>query len=620
MSDRLSVFAVVLCTMAPVAMCVAQTDTTFSVVTSNDSTSTTSGWTPRNLYAVDVNNDGIPDLIQDQYWVSSNGAYVEQPVFGVSIANGDGTFKAAVPYNYPPGGGGGAMAFGDFNGDGRIDIAMKAGGHTVAIYLGRGDGTFVPPWYSVVPIAESQYIGDPIVAADFNSDGKLDLAIVGVDNTTNTVYILPGEGNGLFSSANSVLTVPGFDNAAGWGVQKLLLGDFDGDHNADIAAVATTGSNTGDIASVSTHVLYGNGALGFEDTTPITSSNFGNVSGTNSGDLDGDGKTDLFALDGDSYRLDTFYGQSGRTFASYTQQLPPASYGAGGEDYFAPAPTMAEFNDDGRNDIVTITSSYNGLVYLIFFLATPSRGQFTLQTWNVPNASGFQLPQVGDFNHDGKLDWVFNGNTYPGNSTFYTGLNTTVGGLWADCDYPNTAKGIHVCSPDVSSGATVNFNATANSFGSLRKMELWVDGKKRSEQYHTAEGKAFFSYSTTLAAGTHYGDIFSADVDNTLQLNSFTFTIPSGCSAPASAGVHICAPTKGATTSNPPVLVTASSTVTGTLARMEVWVDSTKKYTTMTSNSLSASINMSAGTHTITVFAVDTSGTAVSSAVSVMVP
>lgn len=39
-----------------------------------------------------------------------------------------------------------------------------------------------------------------IVAADFNHDGKLDLAIVGVDNTSNMVYILPGEGNGLFST------------------------------------------------------------------------------------------------------------------------------------------------------------------------------------------------------------------------------------------------------------------------------------------------------------------------------------------------------------------------------------------------------------------------------------
>ena len=172
----------------------------------------------------------------------------------------------------------------------------------------------------------------------------------------------------------------------------------------------------------------------------------------NSGDLNADGKTDLFAIDADSYRLDTFYGRSDRTFASYSQQLPSASYWSGAEDYFAPAPAMADFNDDGRNDIATITTNNNGLIYLIFFLATPSPGQFTLQTWNVPNATGsFELPQVGDFNHDGKPDWVFNANISPAGSTFYTGLNSTVG-LWSNCDYPTTGRGIHVCSPDVSSG------------------------------------------------------------------------------------------------------------------------------------------------------------------------
>jgi hypothetical protein len=65
-SYRSSFVATVLCTVASVAMCVAQSTTTFGVVTTNDSTSTLSGWTPRSLYTVDVNNDGIPDLIQDQ--------------------------------------------------------------------------------------------------------------------------------------------------------------------------------------------------------------------------------------------------------------------------------------------------------------------------------------------------------------------------------------------------------------------------------------------------------------------------------------------------------------------------------------------------------------------------
>ena len=617
MSYKQSILAAVLCTMAPAATCAAQGTTTYGVVTTNQSTT---GWAPRNVYVVDVNNDGIPDLIQDQYWASTKGAYSEQPYFGVSIGNGDGTFKPAVSYTYPPGAVGSPMAFGDFNGDGRIDIAMLAGNRTVAVYLGRGDGTFVNPYYSVIPMNGSQIeMQTSIVAADFNRDGKLDLAIVGVDNSSNTVYILQGEGYGLFSTSHAVLTVPGQGTVSSEGVQKMLLGDFDGDGNADLAVIATTGvPATGGIATLTTHVLYGNGAFGFEDTTPITSSNFGNVVNMNSGDLNGDGKTDLFALNSDSYRLETFYGESSRTFASYTQQLPSASYfGAN----FMPSPAMADFNDDGRNDLVTSTFTYSGETYLIFFLATSSPGQFTLQTWNLPGIQGgFIVPQVGDFNHDGKPDWVLVTDLAASGSYTYTGLNGTVGGLWADCDYPWKGKGIAACSPAGNSGPAVNFNATAHSFGQIRKMELWVDGKKLGEQYHTWEGNAYFNLSSTLAAGSHLGTYFATDVDHLLQAYSFQFTVPSSCSAPASAGVHICAPANGSTTSVNPILVQASATVTGTIERMEVWVDSVKKYTETASPSLAASLTVSPGKHTFTVFAVNTNGTVWRAATTATVP
>lgn len=83
---------------------------------------------------------------------------------------------------------------------------------------------------------------------------------------------------------------------------------------------------------------------------------------------------------------------------------------------------------------------------------------------------------------------------------------------------------------------------------------------------------------------------------------------------------HICFPTNGSTTSDNPVLVEASATITGTLARMEVWVDSVKKYTETDSTSLAASLNVSPGQHTFTVFAVNTDGTLWQQATSATVP
>jgi hypothetical protein len=94
----------------------------------------------------------------------------------------------------------------------------------------------------------------------------------------------------------------------------------------------------------------------------------------------------------------------------------------------------------------------------------------------------------------------------------------------------------------------------------------------------------------------------------------YTITSPNGlavvpilCSAPTSPGVHICFPASGSTV-NSPVLIEATSTVTGTIARMEVWVDGAKKYTAISSKVLNTSISLAAGSHRFAVVAVNTAG------------
>ena len=77
------------------------------------------------------------------------------------------------------------------------------------------------------------------------------------------------------------------------------------------------------------------------------------------------------------------------------------------------------------------------------------------------------------------------------------------------------------------------------------------------------------------------------------------------CSAPSSNGVHICAPTNGSTVSSP-VVVKAASTVAGTIARMELWVDGVKKYTATSSKQLNTTISLAAGSHRFSVFAINT--------------
>jgi hypothetical protein len=83
--------------------------------------------------------------------------------------------------------------------------------------------------------------------------------------------------------------------------------------------------------------------------------------------------------------------------------------------------------------------------------------------------------------------------------------------------------------------------------------------------------------------------------------------VPTVCSAPSSNGVHICAPTSGSTVSSP-VSVKAASTVSGTIARMELWVDGVKKYTATSSKQLNTTISLAAGSHHFGVLAINTAG------------
>jgi hypothetical protein len=89
--------------------------------------------------------------------------------------------------------------------------------------------------------------------------------------------------------------------------------------------------------------------------------------------------------------------------------------------------------------------------------------------------------------------------------------------------------------------------------------------------------------------------------------NALVVVPSTACSAPATAGVHICSPLMGPVV-NSPVLVQAASTVTGTIARMELWVDGVKKYTATSSKQLNIAISLAAGSHRFGVFAVNTAG------------
>ena len=199
------------------------------------------------IAAADLNGDGNLDLI-----VTGSASTSMNWSYSVLLGNGDGSFQPPVLYQQSvqavfslP------IVIADFNGDGKVDMAVPVG-NSVAVLLGNGDGTFSSPAYYFLESADS------VVSADFNSDGKLDIAAT----EASGLAILLGKGDGTFQPA----VFPGI--ALG---PPLLTADLNGDGNADLVGSISSGVFGPPNAEV--QVLLGNGDGTFSALASFSSGN-----------------------------------------------------------------------------------------------------------------------------------------------------------------------------------------------------------------------------------------------------------------------------------------------------------------------------------------------------------
>jgi len=341
------------------------------------------GTVPQGLAMGDFNGDGIPDLVASR-------TYGNATIFLRGL--GDGNFAPATYQNINASAAIGQVVVGDFNNDGRLDFVAELFPVGLSASMGAGDGTFSNAAPNFLSSDKS------IATADFNKDGKLDIAIP--YSSGKRVSILLGNGNGTFGNATN-FSVP---SGPATYLMCIATADLNNDGNPDLVTADQSATN-------GLTILLGNGNGQFTVKTNYALGS--EVTCVAIADLNRDGIPDIAA------------GVPGNAVCA----LPGNGDGTfGPTNRFATAETVdgiaiGDVNKDGQMDIVT--GNTYGTVSVLLNQSVPSVGMILTAT---------KLT----------LFWVYN----PPIFSLQTSTNLGQGGNWSTVTYNMTTNGSLVTFTD----------------------------------------------------------------------------------------------------------------------------------------------------------------------------
>jgi hypothetical protein len=281
----------------------------------------------------DFNGDGKLDIAVVQQEGNDNSLTGRLTLL---LGNGDGTFREGK--TYVTGNSGSTVAVGDLNGDGKLDLVVTSSVGTL-VFLGDGDGTF--------KTSGVFYSGkESVLLVDLNHDGKLDLAAT--NEIAGTISISLGNGDGTFG--------PSTDYSAGYGTISIATGDFNQDGNADLVVADASSADTG-TGGTTVEVFLGNGDGSFK--APVSYTVGAEPTSVAVGDFNKDGKLDLIVAvfdigEGDAVSL--LLGNGDGTFQAAVEYMA----GTGPDFVLA-----ADLNHDGLLDVVAANSNSNDVSVLL---------------------------------------------------------------------------------------------------------------------------------------------------------------------------------------------------------------------------------------------------------------
>ena len=217
---------------------------------------------PFALTAADVNGDGKTDLLSNVCpgGISGQSFCLQGGAVLARLGKGDGTFKGGQIFNYT-GDGGFSIIVADLNQDEKQDVLLTNGGAgaqgDLTVLLGNGDGTF----QSETHFSSGGDLAKSALVEDIDGDGKADVLTANSLEGRGSVELLLGHGTGMFTSPASFLLPNPIEDSL-----SIAAGDLNGDGRPDVVVSANTFNDSGRVA-----VLLNNTGTHTASTTSLVS-------------------------------------------------------------------------------------------------------------------------------------------------------------------------------------------------------------------------------------------------------------------------------------------------------------------------------------------------------------
>jgi hypothetical protein len=470
-------------------------------------------YTRSTAYLTDLNSDGKLDIIA----TDNSGA-----LFEVFLGNGDGTFQNFVRYSLGMSGGGFILT--DVDGDGHLDMLASLYPNQVVYFKGNANGTFAPFVTLGSFPSGNQFVG----IGDFNGDHIVDLTFV--NNTGVGVELGLGVSNGEPAFGVLHTTVSGGSTSpysTYLFYPGLVTGDFNGDGKQDLAMPVEggisilLGKGDGTFDSVPYYDMgqeVGAAAVaqfsgdGYEDiavTLPATFPRLLLGDGTGNFTLGPDPNPSYMPTGADTTLLTGDFNGDGKPDLNISDLIPNESSAAAqsvalnlGHGVFA-APVvvpngstiMADFNGDGRTDILDITGEQ------VIVSLGQADGSFNTVTTNIRIPSDSGHANVGDVNNDGKPDLIINYGDHMevwlgnGDGTFAYSTSTSLQNIG-----PDTLAAI--ADVDGDGNADALYTPNANAAVAVSPLEIFY-----------GNGDGTFQAPVSIPLSHRYWQVTVADVN-----------------------------------------------------------------------------------------------------------